>query len=322
MISFLQKIETDGGPKNFQRKFFNWLISNNVKYDFCDDLFELKKIIFVNAGSKRILYLLIQKLLGAKIIQRLDGFNDLKEMKNSRFKIKIYLSNLSMNFIRKYLANKIIYQSLFVKERWEKKYGISDKNSCVIHNAYFSRKKQRVKKSKKFSILIMEGNVQDNDITFKLLKCILEVSKINTKIENIYVLGNTNEKIKNLFIKYKKLKFMGFSSKEKLEYIIKKNKLIYFPIEFNASCPNSLIELTSYGIPSCFLDNGSLSELSKFSSIKIKCFSINLMAINSINNVLNRINIKYSLYSELSFLLSRRYNNNLIFKKYIDFIQT
>ena len=27
---------------------------------------------------------------------------------------------------------------------------------------------------------------------------------------------------------------MGFSSKEKLEYIIKKNKLIYFPIEFNA----------------------------------------------------------------------------------------
>ena len=120
MISFLQKIETDGGPKNFQRKFFNWLISNNVKYDFCDDLFELKKIIFVNAGSKRILYLLIQKLLGAKIIQRLDGFNDLKKMKNSRFKIKIYLSNLSMNFIRKYLANKIIYQSLFVKERWEK----------------------------------------------------------------------------------------------------------------------------------------------------------------------------------------------------------
>ena len=53
MISFLQKIETDGGPKNFQRKFFNWLISNNVKYDFCDDLFELKKYI-VNAGSKRI----------------------------------------------------------------------------------------------------------------------------------------------------------------------------------------------------------------------------------------------------------------------------
>ena len=43
MISFLQKIETDGGPKNFQRKFFNWLISNNVKYDFCDDLFKLEQ---------------------------------------------------------------------------------------------------------------------------------------------------------------------------------------------------------------------------------------------------------------------------------------
>ena len=51
-----------------------------------------------------------------------------------------------MNFIRKYLANKIIYQSLFVKERWEKKYGVSNKNSHIIHNPYFSRKKQREKK--------------------------------------------------------------------------------------------------------------------------------------------------------------------------------
>ena len=43
----------------------------------------------------------------------------------------------------------------------------------------------------------MEGNVQDNDITFKLLKCILEVSKINTKIENIlHVLESKMKKLK------------------------------------------------------------------------------------------------------------------------------
>ena len=60
----------------------------------------------------------------------------------------------------------------------------------------------------------MEGNIQDNNITLELLKCILEVSKINEKVENIYVLGNINQKIKNLFLKYKKLKFMGYSKKK------------------------------------------------------------------------------------------------------------
>ena len=81
-------------------------------------MLDLKEFIFTNPK------------LGAKIIQRLDGFNDLKKMKNERFKIKIYLSNLSMNFIRKYLANKIIYQSLFVKERWEKIWYIRQKFLC------------------------------------------------------------------------------------------------------------------------------------------------------------------------------------------------
>ena len=43
MISFLQNIQSDGGPKNFQRKFFSWLNLNQIKYDFCENFFELKK---------------------------------------------------------------------------------------------------------------------------------------------------------------------------------------------------------------------------------------------------------------------------------------
>ena len=121
MISFLQNIQSDGGPKNFQRKFFSWLNLNQIKYDFCENFFELKKIIFINAGSKRILYILFQKFFGAKIIQRLDGFNELKQMKNIRLKFKIYLSNLSMNFIRKYLANKKLSIKVYLLKKDGKK---------------------------------------------------------------------------------------------------------------------------------------------------------------------------------------------------------
>ena len=69
-ISFLRKINSDGGPKNFQMKFINWLEDNDIKYDFCENFFLKKKIILVNAGSRRLIYLIYQKLIGAKIIQR------------------------------------------------------------------------------------------------------------------------------------------------------------------------------------------------------------------------------------------------------------
>ena len=106
-ISFLQKINSNGGPRNFQLKFVNWLTNNNIKHNFCDNFFEKKKIIIVNAGTKKIFYLIFQKILGAKIIQRLDGLNDLNEIKNNKIKFKAFLSNISMNLIRKNLADRI-----------------------------------------------------------------------------------------------------------------------------------------------------------------------------------------------------------------------
>ena len=43
-ISFLRKINSDGGPKNFQMKFINCLEDKDIKYDFCENFF-LKTIL-------------------------------------------------------------------------------------------------------------------------------------------------------------------------------------------------------------------------------------------------------------------------------------
>ena len=319
-ISFLQKINSNGGPRNFQLKFINWLKSNNIEYNFCDNFFEKKKIILVNAGTKKIIYLIFQKILGAKIIQRLDGLNNLHEIKNNKIKFKAFLSNLSMNLIRTNLADKIIYQSLFVKERWEKKFGRSNKKYKIIHNPYFDKTRFRKSYIKKFNILIMEGNIQNDIKTINLLKWIFLASKINVKIDNVYILGSTDSQIKKQFRNQKHIKFLGFVSRKKQINLMKKNKMIYFPIEFNASCPNSYIELIARGIPSCFIDGGSLSELSKFSSVKIKNNSTNISLVSAINIALNKICENYNLYTNLKFLVSKRYERNKIFNQYLDFI--
>lgn len=208
MITFLQKIQNNGGPKNFQVKFFRWLNSQNYDYDFTTNFFKRKKIIFVNAGSRKIIYLIFQKLTGSLIVQRLNGLNDLSDFNNYKTKLRAALSNFSMNFIRKKIANKVIYQSLFVKDRWEKKYGFTNAKTKIIHNPYFDRF-QSFSKNKNFNLLIMEGTIQNDMKTFKLLKIIFHAVNRNKMIKKIYIFGNTSIKFKRLFKKYKNIVFVG-----------------------------------------------------------------------------------------------------------------
>ena len=320
MITFLQKIQNNGGPKNFQVKFFRWLNTQNYDYDFATNFFKRKKFIFVNAGSKRIIYLIFQKLTGTVIVQRLNGLNDLDDFTNYKTKLKAALSNYSMNFIRKRIADKVIYQSLFVKERWEKKYGITNAKTKIIYNPYFDRF-QNFSKIKNFNLLIMEGNIQNDIKTFKLLKIIFHAVSRNEMIKKIYIFGNTSNRFKRLFKSYKNIVFVGYVEKKEIIKLIKNKKFIYFPIEFKASCPNSLIELLARGVPSCFIKSGSLKELTRFSSIEIKASNINISLSNRINEALYKIVKNYDVYSSLTNLLSRRYSSHKIFNSYIDFIK-
>jgi hypothetical protein len=319
-ISFLRKINSDGGPKNFQIKFINWLEDKDIQYDFCENFFLKKKIILVNAGSRRLIYLIYQKLIGAKIIQRLDGVYNLNDFENLRLKIKVFLSNLSMNIIRILIADKIIYQSLFVKERWEYKFGKTKKNFKIIHNPSFNKFIPKYNFEKEFNILIMEGNVQNNKKTNQLLKLLFLASKRNKYIKNVFILGNINPEVQEKFKNMKYIKFLGYVPRKKLLQLLNKKKMIYFPVEFNASCPNSYIELISSGIPSCFIEGGSFSELSKFSSVKIKNKSINISLIREIDKALNKVCENYYSFRNLKLLVSWRYDRNYIFNKYIKFI--
>ncbi len=320
MITFLQKIQNNGGPKNFQIKFFRWLDYQNYSYNFTRNFFKRTKIIFVNAGSKKIFYLIFQKIIGSLIVQRLDGFNDLRDFNENRIKLRAALSNFSMNFIRKNIAHKVIYQSLFVKERWEEKYGRTNAKIKIIHNPYFD-KSQPCYRGKDFNLLIMEGNIQNDIKTFKLLKVIFHAINRNKKVKNVYIFGKASSKFKKLFKKNKNVFFFGYIERKEIIKLITNKKFIYFPIEFKASCPNSLIELLAKGIPSCFIKSGSLKELTTFSSIEIKANNINICLSNKINQALNKMIKNYEVYSSLAFLLSKRYSSHKIFNSYINFIK-
>ena len=80
-IIFFQKIKNDGGPKSFQKKFIRWFYSKNINFSFLSyKNFFKKKYLFINAGSLKLVTVLLQKILGSIIIQRLNGFYDLKNI--------------------------------------------------------------------------------------------------------------------------------------------------------------------------------------------------------------------------------------------------
>lgn len=325
MIIFFKNIQNIGGPSSFQRKFIEWLKKNKIEYDFLkkNNIFK-KKILFINSGTFNILLLFISSLFRTKIIQRLNGFYDLKKVKN-KYYLRCFLINFSMQLIRKYLSDYIIYQSEKSKTLWDKNFGkVKTKCSIIYNPSFFQTTKSKYLKSKKFNILIVEGNLE-NETYYKFLLNALSVAVQNSKnLGKIIVFGNVDINLKNELIFKNNFKFMNSVSHLKLKNFYKNNRnLIFFGIEFNPSCSNSIIEATSYGIPSITLDTGSYKELIGKSGIQISYKSIHDKNLKyKIFNSLRNIIINYKSYSYRSINNSKKFYPKDIFNKYLKVINS
>ena len=117
IIEFMRKKSFEGGAGTFQGILENYLKKKSYRITYFGDKV-FPDICFVVSGTRHIAHLIYLKYKGVKIVQRLDGFNWRfnKQYDSYPKLIKMYLQNLNMNFIRKFLANEVIYQSAFVKK--------------------------------------------------------------------------------------------------------------------------------------------------------------------------------------------------------------
>ena len=60
---------------------------------------------------------------------------------------------------------------------------------------------------------------------------------------------------------FQNISFQGHIPREKVKEILSNNKRIFFLLELNPPCPNSLIEAISVGLPCIGFDTGSFKEL-------------------------------------------------------------
>ena len=119
-ICFPHKAPKIGGPGSFQKRLESQLKRDGHAIIYSNDK-NRPDLIIVIGGTRKLLWLLKNKIIGVPIILRLGGLNWLHRHINYGLKyfIKAELSNYLARFI-KFLSDYIVYQSYYVKDIWEK----------------------------------------------------------------------------------------------------------------------------------------------------------------------------------------------------------
>ena len=116
-ICILPELKTTGGPSSFQSKLKAGLAVNGIETHH-DISREDTHALLITGATRDLGALMEARRRGIRIVQRLDGMNWLH--KKHKTGLKHYLRSERMNFqlalIRRFFADRIVYQSEFTQE--------------------------------------------------------------------------------------------------------------------------------------------------------------------------------------------------------------
>ncbi len=265
-ITFATVPLSAGGPGSFQLRLRSYLEQNGIKTSNFHDA-EKPDCIIVVAATGKVFRLLLEKIRGRKILHRLDGLHyfSLSRSDSLKLYLRALLVNRLMWFIRKYLADHVVYQSEFVEDWWIRKYGKVCTSQSVIYNGapipeQISDTDGLIENSCKLSLICVEGNIQDDVATVSMLADIIRGLIRESKISNFYLLGGVKHRLKKAMREFPMVKVLGRIRREEVT-AYQRPGAIHLCLEFNPPCPNSVIESLANGVPIVGLDTGSLREL-------------------------------------------------------------
>src|SRR5512134_649572 len=162
-ICIVPRVEGLGGVTSFRLKFENGLRTRGV--DVINDPAQAADAILVLAGTRHLLPLWRARRRGTRIVQRLDGINWIHRVRwaGPRYSVRAIYGNANLSFIRKRLANHVIYQSQFIKAWWEDWYRPAHVPASVILNGVdlerYTPDGLHERPSGHYRLLIVEGSL-------------------------------------------------------------------------------------------------------------------------------------------------------------------
>jgi len=252
---------------SFRAKFEDGLRKRRI--EVAHDVNEKSDAILVIGGSRRLLPLWRAKRYGIRIVQRLDGVNWVQRARWSglRYTLRAEYGNILLAFIRNNVADRVVYQSYFIRNWWEDWYGVARVPGSVILNgvdldAYAPVGQDGTPSHLPYRLLVVEGSLAGGlDTGLRAAVRLAEILSNEFPIK-LTVAGMVDARAKARLEKGSKIsvKFLGVVSREQIPDLMRSSHLL-FSAEINPPCPNSVIEALACGLPVVGFDTGSLREL-------------------------------------------------------------
>ena len=277
-ICLVPRLSGIGGMVSFQGKFAAGLRARNI--DICFDLSETPyDAVLVIGGTRQIHRLWQVKRSGIRVIQRLDGMNWIHRVLRTGWRhwLRAEYGNFMLSLIRSSFADKIVYQSKFSRQWWERVKGDTACPNYVIYNAVdlneFSPGDAATLPKNSIRLLLVEGSLLGG-YEFGLQNAVYLASELAHSHDGdrhleLIVVGRVSRVIRDHWNSW--LSRAGLNGLITIQWVgivphshiadTYRNSHLLFSADINAACPNSVIEAMACGTPVLSFDTGALAEL-------------------------------------------------------------
>jgi len=263
-ICIVPKVHGVGGMVSFLHKFSAAVEKRGigVTFDLTDRPYSA---ILVIGGSRQLLSLF---RAGQRVVQRLDGINWIHRKKPVSLKhsLRSEYGNLVLSLIRRFAADRIIYQSEFSRVWWNDWYGELKTPFSVAHNGVDLESYTPAARTanSRYRLLVVEGSLgggYEGGLA-NAVRLAEAASGLASKPLELMVVGEVGEALKAEWQARSAvpIEWAGKVVRERIPQLMNEADAL-FSADVHPACPNSVIEALACGLPVVAYDTGSLSEL-------------------------------------------------------------